>query len=107
MKKALKPKKVEDRSIKIYGPERPKLHDLRVWHIPQVPMPAFYFKVKNINEAKLVLNVLADYDIFQVVRKVKPDYSNAQGLEEFDGKEWCDWEDKDGQDILEVMHGNS
>ena len=30
--------------------------DLRVWHIPQVPMKAFHVRVKNIREAKLVLD---------------------------------------------------
>jgi hypothetical protein len=72
---------------------------LRVWHIPQVPMIAFRVNVKNIEEAKKVLEVLATYDLFQLKHKIKPDYSNAAGLEIFDGKEWLEWEDKDGNDI--------
>jgi hypothetical protein len=43
----------------------PKEGDLRVWWIPQVPMQAFYVPVKNIDEAILVLDTLAKYDIFQ------------------------------------------
>ena len=50
--------------------------DLRVWWIPQIPMKAFHVPVKSISEAKLILNTLADYDLFQWRNKVKPDYSN-------------------------------
>jgi hypothetical protein len=73
---------------------------LRVWHIPQVPGPAFHVAVKDAIEAQKMLDVLAKYDKFQFENQVKPDYSNAQGLEEFDGNEWSEWEcDKCGQDI--------
>ena len=58
-----------------------KKGDLRVWHIPQVPMNSFKVEVENVKEAIKILNVLADYDIFQFKNKVKPDYSNASGLE--------------------------
>lgn len=76
--------------------------DLRIWHIPQVPMEGFKVAVKSIEEAKKILDVLADYDIFQFEHKVKPDYSNAAGLEVFDGKEWVDWEDEFGNGIDET-----
>lgn len=84
----------------------PKHGDLKVWHIPQVPMKAFQVPVKNIDEAILVLHILANYDIFQFKNKVKPDYCNVQGLivydENFDGDgnaDWVEWEDEEGNDI--------
>jgi len=75
---------------------------LRVWWIPQVPMKkAFYVGVKNPFEAKKILDVLGKYDLFQLENNIKPDFSNAGGLEAFDESEndWFEWEDKDGNNI--------
>lgn len=77
---------------------------LRVWHIPQVPGKAFRVEVKNLEEAKLVLSTLILYDAFQYKNRIKPDYCNASGLEEFqdlgDGEsDWCEWENEDGENI--------
>ncbi len=77
--------------------------ELRVWHIPQVPMKAFKVTVKTIEEAKTILNVLADYDDFEFKNKVKPDYSNVQGLEVYKNNEWCDWHNEEDEEILDVM----
>jgi hypothetical protein len=55
--------------------------------------------VANIREAKLLLKALADYDIFQYENRIKPDYCNAGGLRTWDGKDWADWYDDDGNDI--------
>ena len=74
---------------------------LKVWWIPQVPMKAFEVLVDNINEAGLLLDTLADYDLFQFENKVKPDYCNAGGLMIWDdnmdpdenGEKWVDWYD--------------
>ena len=74
----------------------------RVWHIPQVPMNPFHVPVNDIREAKLVLDVLARYDSFQFENNVKPDYSNAAGLEVFEDGEWVEWYDLDGNSIDEV-----
>ncbi|MCR4362100.1 hypothetical protein NUG13_12245 [Bacillus subtilis] len=68
---------------------------LRVAHIPQVPMKAFHVEVKNLEEAKLLFDVFANYDLFQLENNIKPDYANATFLEEFDEEEnewisWCD-----------------
>lgn len=70
---------------------------LRVWWIPQVPMKSFYVAVKDLDEARLILKTLADYDLFQWRNKVKPDYSNVGGLQiyakNYEGvMEWTDWE---------------
>jgi len=86
----------------------PQINDLRVWWIPQVPGNAFYVPVRNCIEAKLVLNTLASYDQFQFDENVKPDYTNAGGLQRYvdegDGPEWLDWHphpDDDDGDILD------
>lgn len=74
---------------------------LRVWWIPQIPMKPFRVEVENVKEAKKILDVLAKYDDFEFKNNVKPDYSNAGGLEEEqeDG-EWEDWYDEEtGEDI--------
>ena len=64
-----------------------KVGDLRVWHIPQMPMKPFHVEVATVDEAKKILNTLWDYDTFQFENKVKPDYSNASGLEVFEACE--------------------
>lgn len=76
---------------------------LRVWHVPQIPMKAFYVDVETPEEAIKVLDILAKYDLFQFQNCVKPDYCNVQGLEELDEQEneWCEWYSEDGLDINE------
>lgn len=77
--------------------------DLRVWWIPQVPMKPFHVPVPDIKTAIIVLNCLAQYDLFQLKHRVKPDFCNAGGLECFsqdDDGEWCEWYDEEtGDDI--------
>jgi hypothetical protein len=75
---------------------RPVKGAMRVWWIPQVPGKdgnAFYVPVTSLIQAKLLLRVLADYDFYQLANRIKGDFSNAGGLEAFDGQEWSDWED--------------
>ena len=84
----------------------PKFGDLQVWWIPQVgKCSAFATPVSSIAEGVKVMEVLADYDIFQFKNKIKPDYCNAGGLQvyEADAGEgepgWCDWYDEEtGED---------
>uniref|UniRef100_A0A6M3LRW2 Uncharacterized protein n=1 Tax=viral metagenome TaxID=1070528 RepID=A0A6M3LRW2_9ZZZZ len=73
--------------------------DLRIWWIPQVPMNGFRVSVSNIREAKLILNTLALYDIFQFENNIKPDYCNVGGLEVYEDGEWLEWEDDIGDNI--------
>jgi hypothetical protein len=83
----------------------PKNGQLRVWWIPQVPMTAFHVEVSTPKEGKKILNILADYDLFQLKHNIKPDYSNVGGMSVFLTEEdlgWCEWEDKDGYDIWET-----
>ncbi|KKL92993.1 hypothetical protein LCGC14_1879130 [marine sediment metagenome] len=69
-------------------------------------MKPFHVPVSTIKEAKLILNTLAQYDLFQFHNKVKPDYANAGGLEVYvanvDGGNthgWEEWEDTEGNGI--------
>lgn len=81
---------------------------LRVWWIPQVPMPAFHVPVVSVSEARLILKTLAEYDLFQLAHKVKPDFCNAGGLQIYEDcgegvPEWCEWYDPEtGDDINSV-----
>ena len=79
--------------------EKPQIGDLRVWWVPQVPMKSFTVPVKSLVEAKMLLNALADYDLFQFRNKVKPDYSNAGGLSVYWEGCWQDWLNLNGEDI--------
>jgi len=81
---------------------------LQVWWIPQIPMEAFYWGVKTVDEAKSLLDCLAQYDLFQWKYRVKPDFSNTGGLRvwdlNYDGEGtpgWSEWMDEDGDDIDE------
>ncbi len=89
---------------------------LRVWWIPQVPMKSFNIEVFSLEEAKLLLDTLAEYDRFQFENNIKPDYSNAGGLmiwseemkeidleNEPDNKDpgWTDWYDEKSGDEFE------
>lgn len=75
---------------------------LRVWWIPQVPMKAFHVDVETVQEGAKILNVLADYDQFQLDNNIKPDYCNSGGLMMLDPDDkedgpfgsWVDWHDE-------------
>lgn len=70
---------------------------LRVVHFPQIPCKPFIVEVKDLKEAKLLFDVLADYDLFQYENNIKPDYCNATVLQEWDEneQEWLDWCDEE------------
>lgn len=60
---------------------------LQVWWVPQVPMKSFNVDVANVTEAVKILDVLADYDLFQYENRVKGDYANMGGLNIWDEEE--------------------
>ena len=70
---------------------------LRIQHFPQVPCKPFKVHVDSVKEAHKIMNVLADYDLFQLAHHIKPDYANMSVLEMFDteNEEWCDWYDEE------------
>lgn len=70
----------------------------RVWWIPQVgaDIPTFYRVVNTFKEAKILYDTLAEYDLYQLENNIKPDYSNAGGIQipcemQQDGTYWEDW----------------
>ena len=79
----------------------PKADDLRVWWMPQVPMEAFTVPIPDIVTGRMLCDALAAYDAFQFEHNVKPDYSNAGGIQvyESDGESmgWFDVCDEDGE----------
>lgn len=68
---------------------------MRVWHIPQLGMNTepFYVYVDNEIEGKIIMDMLAAYDMYQLQNNIKPDYANANGLHLWNDKEqiWEDW----------------
>lgn len=84
-----------------------------MWWIPQVPCTPFYVLVRTVREAVLLLDVLADYDLFQYKNRIKPDYANTGGLEIWeadnpskDGCCWSEWCSDEGMTIDEYVKDN-
>ena len=72
---------------------------LRVWYIDRVPCDkSLYVNVKNVKEAILVIDALTRRDL-----KDERITDNAMGLQVFENGEWCDYYNKDGEDINEIM----
>jgi len=84
----------------------PKEGDLKVWWIPQVPGKSFEVPVSSPEEAILIMDTLANYDLFQFKNNIKPDYCNMGGLNVFDEEgEWTTWyHEETGADIEEYKH---
>lgn len=70
-------------------------------------MKSFKVEVGTVLEGVKIMQVLADYDAFQFDNNIKPDYSNAGGLQMFDPSDdtdspegsWVDWYDEEsGED---------
>jgi len=74
----------------------------KVWHIPQFPMQAFEVFTEDIKTAVLLANTLANYDLFQLEHNVKPDYSNVQGIMQWqeDEQEWWDLDEYELEQLL-------
>ena len=62
---------------------------LRVWYIPQVPGSPLFVPVRDLYEAQLVAEALVALSTFEFENNIKPDYSDALGVERFEG-EWCE-----------------
>lgn len=76
---------------------------LRVWWVPQMPMEPFVVNVATVDEGIKILDVLADYDLFQFEQKVKPDYSNTGRLELSEDEGWTDWYSNEFDDLDEYI----
>lgn len=66
---------------------------LRIYYIPQIPMPAFRVEVANLATAHIVLDTIISFSVFEFENNIKPDYSDAGGIErwESDGYGGYDW----------------
>lgn len=82
---------------------KPAIGDLRIWWIPQVPGKSFCVSVASVERGVELLDVLANYDIFQFENRIKPDYCNAGGLQVFDADGWSDWCNDDFDDPKEYL----
>lgn len=65
-------------------------NNYRVWWKPQVPMKSFLFEVRDLEQAKILVDALADYDEFQFQNNIKPDYCNQGGIQIREDGEWVD-----------------
>lgn len=64
---------------------------LKVWWIPQIPMESFDVEVQSIEEGVKIIEILADYDNFQLKNNIKGDYCNTGGIQRFEPAEgWVD-----------------
>ena len=77
------------------------MEKLRAWHVPKVPMKAFYVNVETPEEAAKVLSLLSQYDSFQFKNHVRDGGFTAQGLEKWCEKEheWQEWYSEGRLDI--------
>ena len=82
------------------SPLRPGTHKYRLWHIPQIPGKAFEVHTDDLAYAKALIDVLADYDLFQYENRIKPDYANLSGIDV-----WCDPEGEYGDIGLNDVDG--
>jgi len=76
-----------------------KSGQLRVWWISNPPRKPFYKEVGTIREAREVLEVLTDYDLY-LGEQIN---SNAGGLEIYQTGTWEEWYDMEGNNITEVI----
>lgn len=75
---------------------------LKIWWIPNPPQKAFEREVSSIEEAILLLNFIADYDLYLGDDLIS---SNAGGLMEFVDGEWLEYTSLEGYTIDEIMDG--
>ena len=96
----------------------PQIGDLRVWWVPQIPMPSFNVPVTSVADGVRIMEILASYDDFQFRHRVKGDYANVGGIQRWcedngdDEPGWEDWYDEEtGEDDprvwLEAQGGES
>ena len=72
--------------------------DLQVWYVPQVPGKAYTVEVVRrdgstdaayLESAVAILNAIVGLSIFEFMNKIKPDYSDAAGIDRMEDGEWC------------------
>ncbi len=53
-------------------------------------MKAFTYEVPDQETAELVVDILAQYDLFQFENRIKPDYCNAGGIQVWEDDGWVE-----------------
>jgi len=78
------------------------MEKLRMYYII-IGTDTFYKEVASPEEAKTIIEGIADFLNFKVKEGVFPDHCSTAGLEYFDeeDKEWYTWYDEDGYDFDE------
>jgi Superinfection exclusion gene product 17 len=74
-----------------------KMDTLKVWWIPNPPRKGFTHAVQSVRDARLILEALAQYDLYLGDDVV---FANAGGLVINDDGE--EWEDENGNDVWET-----
>lgn len=74
--------------------EVPEEGQLRVWCIVNPPDPGYIYPVDSVDEAAEVINREANIQLSDPAVG-----ANVFGLQVFEGGEWVEWEDEDGNDI--------
>jgi hypothetical protein len=75
--------------------------DLRIWYIPQIPMKAYHRDITSVEEGRNLLDAIYELALFELEHRVKPDYSNAGGIErwEEDGEGGYAWSEVDEDEM--------
>lgn len=74
---------------------------LRVSHFPQIPCKPYQVEVNSLEEAFIISQTLAYYDLFLLANNHRVDYANTTVVEMFDEQEneWFDYYDEDGNEF--------
>lgn len=80
---------------------------MRVYFIPEIANPQNIFckEVSSVEEARIVLDTLADFNLFEIEQKIVPDIAgNMSGLQVWNEneQEWEEWEDEEGNNIKDL-----
>ena len=76
-----------------------KIGQLRVWYMDRIPAKKITeFNVDNLKQATLVIKTLTARDLND--ERIT---DNCMGLEEFDGDEWNEYYNDDGDDIETII----
>lgn len=78
---------------------------LRIIHFTPIMCKSFCVEVSTLEEAKLVFNTLADYDMFQHKDHIQQVQANMTILQEWSEAEndWVGWESGNGMSLDEVL----
>lgn len=76
------------------------MNKLKIWWIPNPLQEAFEREVSSIEEAILLLNFIADYDLYLGDDLIS---SNAGGLQEFVDGEWVEYQSPQGYSVDDFM----